>query len=151
MIFIPLILFRIFGTRQMYLYLTNSSIIAPLFDILEIVSNIMNNWVYLGLAIFSEVVATASLKSTEGFTRFVPSIVVLIGYCSAFYFLSLTLDTIPIGVAYAVWSGVGVATITVVSYVLYGQKIDTTGIIGIGLIIAGVVVLRLFSESTVDV
>lgn len=135
----------------MYLYLTNSSIIAPLFDILEIVSNIMNNWVYLGLAIFSEVVATASLKSTEGFTRFVPSIVVLIGYCSAFYFLSLTLDTIPIGVAYAVWSGVGVATITVVSYVLYGQKIDTTGIIGIGLIIAGVVVLRLFSESTVDV
>ena len=111
----------------------------------------MNNWVYLGLAIFSEVVATASLKSTEGFTRFVPSIVVIIGYCSAFYFLSLTLDTIPIGVAYAVWSGVGVATITVVSYVLYGQKIDTTGIIGIGLIIAGVVVLRLFSESTVDV
>ena len=135
----------------MYHYLTNSSIIAPLFDILEIVSNIMNNWVYLGLAIFSEVIATASLKSTEGFTRFVPSIVVLIGYCSAFYFLSLTLDTIPIGVAYAVWSGVGVATITVVSYVLYGQKIDTTGIVGIGLIIAGVVVLRLFSESTVDV
>ena len=135
----------------MYPYLPNSSIIAPLFDILEIVSNIMNNWVYLGLAIFSEVVATASLKSTEGFTRFVPSIVVLIGYCSAFYFLSLTLDTIPIGVAYAVWSGVGVATITVVSYVLYGQKIDTTGIVGIGLIIAGVVVLRLFSESTVDV
>ena len=135
----------------MYTYLTNSSILAPLFHILEIVSTIMNNWVYLGLAIFSEVVATASLKSTEGFTRFVPSIVVIIGYCSAFYFLSLTLDTIPIGVAYAVRSGVGVATITVVSYVLYGQKIDTTGIIGIGLIIAGVVVLRLFSESKVDV
>ena len=135
----------------MYPYLTNCSIIAPLFDILEIVSTNMNNWVYLGLAIFSEVVATASLKSTEGFTRFVPSVVVLIGYCSAFYFLSLTLDTIPIGVAYAVWSGVGVATITVVSYVLYDQKIDTTGIIGIGLIIAGVIVLRLFSESTVDV
>jgi len=102
------------------------------------------------LAIFSEVVATASLKSTEGFTRIVPSIVVLVGYCSAFYFLSLTLDTIPIGVAYAVWSGVGVATITVVSYVFYGQKIDTTGLIGIGLIVAGVVILRLFSESTVD-
>ena len=102
------------------------------------------------MAIFSEVVATASLKSTEGFTRIVPSIVVLVGYCSAFYFLSLTLDTIPIGVAYAVWSGVGVATITVVSYVFYGQKIDTTGLIGIGLIVAGVVILRLFSESTVD-
>jgi small multidrug resistance pump len=110
----------------------------------------MNNWVYLGLAIFSEVVATASLKSTEGFTRLVPSIVVLAGYSAAFYFLSLTLDTIPIGVAYAVWSGVGVATITLVSFVLYDQKIDAAGLVGIGLIVAGVVVLRLFSEASVD-
>lgn len=110
----------------------------------------MNNWVYLGLAIFSEVVATASLKSTEGFTRLVPSIVVLVGYSAAFYFLSLTLDTIPIGVAYAVWSGVGVATITLVSFVLYDQKIDAAGLVGIGLIVAGVVVLRLFSEVSVD-
>ena len=110
----------------------------------------MNNWVYLGLAIFSEVVATASLKSTEGFTRLVPSIVVLVGYSAAFYFLSLTLDTIPIGVAYAVWSGVGVATITLVSFVLYDQKIDAAGLIGIGLIVTGVIVLRLFSEASVD-
>ena len=110
----------------------------------------MNNWVYLGLAIFSEVIATASLKSTEGFTRLVPSIVVLIGYAAAFYFLSLTLDTVPIGVAYAVWSGVGVATITLVSFVVYNQKIDTAGLIGIGLIVAGVIVLRLFSEASVD-
>ena len=110
----------------------------------------MNNWVYLGLAIFSEVIATASLKSTEGFTRLVPSIVVLVGYSAAFYFLSLTLDTIPIGVAYAVWSGVGVATITLVSFVLYDQKIDAAGLIGIGLIVTGVVVLRLFSEASVD-
>ena len=110
----------------------------------------MNNWVYLGLAIFSEVVATASLKSTEGFTRLLPSIVVLVGYSAAFYFLSLTLDTIPIGVAYAVWSGVGVATITLVSFVLYDQKIDAAGLIGIGLIVTGVIVLRLFSEASVD-
>ena len=110
----------------------------------------MNNWVYLGLAIFSEVIATASLKSTEGFTRLVPSIVVLVGYSAAFYFLSLTLDTIPIGVAYAVWSGVGVATITLVSFVVYDQKIDPAGLLGIGLIVAGVVVLRLFSEASVD-
>lgn len=110
----------------------------------------VNNWVYLGLAIFSEVVATASLKSTEGFTRLMPSTVVLVGYSAAFYFLSLTLDTIPIGVAYAVWSGVGVATITLVSFVLYDQKIDAAGLIGIGLIVAGVVVLRLFSEASVD-
>ena len=111
----------------------------------------MNNWVYLGLAIVSEVIATASLKSTEGFTRLVPSIVVLVGYSAAFYFLSLTLDTIPIGVAYAVWSGVGVATITLVSFLMYDQKIDAAGLLGIGLIVAGVVVLRLFSEASVDV
>ena len=110
----------------------------------------MNNWVYLGLAIVSEVLATASLKSTEGFTRLVPSIVVLVGYSAAFYFLSLTLDTIPLGVAYAVWSGVGVATITLVSFVLYDQKIDAAGLVGIGLIVAGVVVLRLFSATTVE-
>ena len=110
----------------------------------------MNNWVYLGLAIVSEVLATASLKSTEGFTRLVPSIVVLVGYSAAFYFLSLTLDTIPIGVAYAVWSGVGVATITLVSFVLYDQKIDLAGLVGISLIVAGVVVLRLFSETAVE-
>lgn len=110
----------------------------------------MNDWVYLFLAIMSEVIATASLKSTEGFTRPIPSIIVLIGYCAAFYFLSLTLDTISIGVAYAIWSGVGVATITVVSYFLYDQKIDPAGILGIGLIIAGVIVLRLFSESAVE-
>ena len=110
----------------------------------------MNNWVYLGLAIVSEVLATASLKSTEGFTRLVPSIVVLVGYSAAVYFLSLTLDTLPIGVAYAVWSGVGVATITLVSFVLYDQKIDLAGLVGIGLIVAGVVVLRLFSETAVE-
>lgn len=111
----------------------------------------MNDWVYLFLAIMSEVIATASLKSTEGFTKPIPSIIVLIGYCAAFYFLSLTLDTISIGVAYAIWSGVGVATITIVSFFLYDQKIDLAGILGIGLIIAGVIVLRLFSESAVEV
>ena len=111
----------------------------------------MNDWVYLFLAILSEVVATASLKSTEGFNKPIPSIIVLIGYIAAFYFLSLTLDTISIGIAYAIWSGVGVATITVVSFFLYDQKIDLAGILGIGLIIAGVIVLRLFSESAVEV
>ena len=112
---------------------------------------LMNDWVYLFLAIMSEVIATASLKSTEGFTKPIPSIIVLIGYCAAFYFLSLTLDTISIGVAYAIWSGVGVATITIVSFFLYDQKIDLAGILGIGLIISGVIVLRLFSESAVEV
>ena len=65
----------------------------------------MANWYYLTIAIFSEIIATSSLKSTEGFTNFVPSLFVLAGYCSAFYFLSLTLDEIPVGIAYAIWSG----------------------------------------------
>ena len=110
----------------------------------------MNKWIYLTLAIFSEVLATASLKSTEGFTKLWPSVLVLVGYSAAFYFLSMTLDSIPIGVAYAIWSGVGVAAITLVSIFFLNQKIDTAGFIGIGLIVAGVIVLRLFSESAVE-
>ena len=110
----------------------------------------MNKWAFLGLAIFSEVVATASLKSTEGFTKLWPSLIVLIGYSAAFYFLSLTLDTIPIGVAYAVWSGVGVASIAIISVVLLDQRLDMAAILGIALIVAGVVVLRLFSEASFE-
>ena len=110
----------------------------------------MNTWFYLGIAILSEVMATASLKSTEGFTKIGPSLLVLIGYSAAFYFLSLTLEDIPIGVAYAVWSGVGVATITIVSVAFMDQKIDLAGVLGIGLIVVGVIVLRLFSGSSVE-
>ena len=105
---------------------------------------------FLGLAIASEVTATASLKATEGFTKLMPSLVVLAGYSAAFYFLSLTLEDIPIGVAYAVWSGVGVAAIALISVVYMDQKIDLAGVVGISLIVIGVIVLRLFSESAVD-
>ena len=76
--------------------------------------------------------------------------IVLLGYCAAFYFLSLTLDSIPIGMAYAIWSGVGIAAITVVSVVFFEQKLDFAAVIGMGLIIAGVVVLRLYSEASVE-
>jgi len=110
----------------------------------------MNRWILLSLAILSEVVATSSLKSTEGFTRLWPSMIVLIGYCAAFYFLSLTLDTIPIGVAYAVWSGIGVAAIALISVMFFDQRLDTPALIGMGLIIAGVVVLRVFSNATIE-
>ena len=103
----------------------------------------MSKWTYLTLAILSEVTATSFLKSSEGFTKLWPSIIVVIGYCLAFYFLSLTLDTIPIGVAYAIWSGVGIASLAVIS-VLCGQRIDAAALFGMGLIIAGVVVLRVF-------
>ena len=106
----------------------------------------MNRWAYLGFAIISEVIATASLKSTEGFTKLIPSAIVLIGYCAAFYFLSLTLDTIPVGVAYAVWSGVGIVGIAILSMIFYGQSLDLGSVIGMALIIAGIVVMRLYSK-----
>ena len=106
----------------------------------------MSKWLYLGLAIISEVVATSFLKSSEGFTKLVPSVIVVVGYCLAFYFLSLTLAEIPIGVAYAVWSGVGIAALAVVSVVFFDQKLDLAGIVGFALIILGVIVLRVFSD-----
>ena len=110
----------------------------------------MSKWIFLTLAIISEVIGTSFLKSTEGFTKLLPSIIVLVGYCAAFYFLSLTLDSIPIGMAYAIWSGVGIAAITVVSVIFFEQKLDFAAVVGMGLIIAGVVVLRLYSEASVE-
>ena len=110
----------------------------------------MRTWFFLGLAIASEVTATTSLKASEGFTKLVPSIIVIAGYSAAFYFFSLTLEDIPIGVAYAVWSGVGVATIALISVFYMDQKIDLAGVVGISLIVIGVIVLRLFSESAVE-
>lgn len=110
----------------------------------------MSKWLYLTLAILSEVTATSFLKSSDGFTKLWPSVIVVAGYCLAFYFLSLTLDTIPIGVAYAIWSGVGIASLAVISVLFFDQKIDTAAVFGMGLIIAGVVVLRVFSETGVD-
>lgn len=105
------------------------------------------NYLYLTIAIVSEVIATSALKAASGFTRLVPSLLVVVGYASAFYFLSLTLRTIPLGVAYAIWSGVGVALVTAVAWVFYGQRLDLPAIIGLALIIAGVLVLNLFSKS----
>lgn len=104
------------------------------------------NWFYLVIAILSEVLATSALKSSLQFTRLVPSIIVIIGYASSFYFLSLTLRTIPIAVAYAVWSGVGVVLITTVGWYIYDQKLDFVSIFGIFLIASGVIVLNVFSR-----
>ncbi|WP_439609063.1 DMT family transporter [Hydrogenophaga sp.] len=103
----------------------------------------------LGLAIVAEVIGTTALKASESFTRLVPSLVVVVGYGVAFYCLSLVLKTVPVGVAYAVWSGLGIALITLVAFVVYGQRIDLAGLLGMGLIIAGVVVLNVFSKSSV--
>jgi small multidrug resistance pump len=107
----------------------------------------MQQWIFLSVAIVSEVIATSALKATEGFTRLWPSLIVTVGYLSAFYFLSLTLKTIPIGVAYAIWSGAGVALIALIAWVFFGQKLDTPAVIGLLLIVAGVVVLNVFSKT----
>jgi len=107
----------------------------------------MNNWICLAIAILSETVATTALKASAGFTRPLPAIVVVLGYGLAFYFLSLTLRTIPLGVAYAVWSGVGIVLITAAGWLLYGQKLDGAALAGIGLIVAGVLVMNLFSKT----
>ncbi|ARO87236.1 QacE family quaternary ammonium compound efflux SMR transporter [Nitrosospira lacus] len=109
----------------------------------------MKQWLFLSVAIVSEVVATSALKASNGFTRLWPSLLVVAGYGIAFFFLSLTLRTIPVGVAYAVWSGAGIVLITLVGWLVFGQSLDTPAIIGLTLIIAGVVVLQAFSKSAI--
>lgn len=109
----------------------------------------MKNWLFLLTAIVAEVIATSALKSSAGFSKLWPSVAVVIGYGTAFYFLSLTLRTIPIGIAYAIWSGMGVFLITLIGWLAFKQKLDLAGIIGILLIVAGVLVLNIFSKSVV--
>ena len=109
----------------------------------------MMNWLILGFAICAEVIATSALKASEGFTRLFPSILVVVGYAISFYLLSLTLKVIPIGITYAIWSGLGVVLISLVAWYFYGQKLDLASVIGILLIVAGVMVLNLFSKVTV--
>jgi multidrug transporter EmrE-like cation transporter len=109
----------------------------------------MNPWLLLALAIVAEVIATTSLKASDGFTRALPSVIVVLGYGVSFYCLSLVLRHIPVGVTYAVWSGLGIVLITMAAFVLYGQRIDGPGLLGMGLIIAGVLVLHLWSRASV--
>ena len=107
----------------------------------------MKNWLILLVAILSETIATTALKASEGFTVLIPSVVVVVGYCLSFYFLSLTLRSIPVGIAYAVWSGVGVAFVTLFGFLVYNQKLDLPAMLGILLIMTGVVVMFSFSDS----
>ena len=106
----------------------------------------MGYW-YLAIAIVAEVLATSALKESQGFSKLLPTLLVMAGYGASFYFLSLVLQTIPIGVAYALWAGLGIVLITIVGAVVFGQKMDLAAILGIALIISGVVVLRAFSSA----
>ncbi len=99
------------------------------------------------LAIIAEVTATSALKACESFTRLLPSLIVVAGYVIAFFCLSLTLKTLPLGVAYAIWSGVGTALVAMIGWLFYKQQLDLPAILGIALIIAGTIVLNLFSKT----
>ena len=107
------------------------------------------HYLYLALAILAEVIATTSLKATEGFTRLLPSIVVVIGYSISFYMLTLAIKKIPIGIAYAIWGGLGIVLVAFASYLFYQQKVDLPAVIGMTLIIAGIVVINAFSQMSV--
>ena len=104
-------------------------------------------YLYLAIAIVAEVVATSSLRATDGFTRWIPSLIVALGYGVAFYYLSLTLRTMAVGIAYAIWCGAGIVLVAFISWLVLGQKLDTPAIGGMALIIAGVAVINVFSKS----
>ena len=108
----------------------------------------MNAYIALGIAIVAEVIATTALKSSDSFSRLLPSVITVAGYGTALYFLTVTMTSLPTGVTYAIWSGLGIVLITITSYFVHQQKIDAMGVLGMGLIIAGAVVLNLFSKST---
>ena len=108
----------------------------------------MPGLLYLAIAIVGEVVATSFLRASAGFSQLVPTLVVIVGYGITFYFFSLALQTIPVGIGYAIWSGAGIVLISVIAYFVHGQTLDLPALIGMGLILAGVLVINLFSQSS---
>ncbi|WP_462320123.1 DMT family transporter [Halochromatium sp.] len=105
-------------------------------------------YLYLAIAIIAEVIATNALKASDGFTKLLPSLLVVGGYGVAFYLLALVLKTIPVGLAYAIWAGLGIVLVAVVAAVVFRQLPDLPGLIGMALIVAGVVIISAFSKTT---
>jgi small multidrug resistance pump len=106
------------------------------------------HYLFLVLAILTETVGTSALQASQQFTRLVPSVIVVVGYGLSFYLLALTLRYMPVGIVYAIWSGLGVVFIAAIGWLIFGQKIDLPAALGMALIIAGIVVIHLFSKST---
>ena len=106
-------------------------------------------YAWLGVAIIAEVIATTALRAADGFTQLWPSLISIVGYVVAFYFLSLTLRSMPVGIAYAIWSGVGIVLISLAGWLIYKQLLDLPALLGMGLIMAGVIVINLFSKTAV--
>jgi small multidrug resistance pump len=106
------------------------------------------SYLYLAVAILGEVIATSFLKQSDGFSKPLPTLIMAIGYIVAFYFLSLTLRQVPTGIAYAIWSGAGIVLIAGIAWIVQGQRLDAAAVIGMGLIIAGVIVMNVWSRTT---
>ena len=104
-------------------------------------------WIYLIIAIITEVIATSALKESEGFTKAIPSLIVIIGYSMTFYFMSLTLREMSVGITYAIWSGMGILLITLIGYFRYNQMLDAPAVLGMSFIALGIIILRVFSNS----
>ena len=109
----------------------------------------MNHWVALAIAIVAEVIGTTALKASNEFTRLWPSLIVVAGYGTAFYFMALSMRVLPVGIMYAIWSGMGIVLVSIIGWVVYRQALDVPAIIGMGLIIAGAIVINVFSKSVV--
>ncbi|KES10807.1 Membrane transporter of cations and cationic drugs [Snodgrassella alvi SCGC AB-598-O02] len=107
----------------------------------------MTQWLFLAIAILAEVFATSTLKLSNGFTRIIPSSCSVIGYIVSFYCLAQTLKHMPVGIAYAVWSGIGIVCVSAIAWFKFGQKLDLAAILGISFILIGVLVINLFSKS----
>ena len=109
----------------------------------------MNHWLALAIAIVAEVIGTTALKASNEFTRLWPSFIVVVGYGTAFYFMSISMRVLPVGVMYAIWSGMGIVLVSIIGWVVYKQTLDVPAMIGMGLIIAGAIVINVFSKSVV--
>ena len=109
----------------------------------------MNHWLALAIAIVAEVIGTTALKASNEFTRLVPSLIVMAGYGTAFYFMSISMRVLPVGIMYAIWSGMGIVLVSIIGWMVYRQVLDVPAMIGMGLIIAGAIVINVFSKSVV--
>lgn len=107
----------------------------------------MSHWLALVIAIIAEVIGTTALKASNEFTRLVPSLIVVVGYGTAFYFMSISMRVLPVGIMYAIWSGMGIVLISVLGWLVYRQTLDVPAIVGLGFIIAGVIIINVFSKS----
>jgi small multidrug resistance pump len=106
------------------------------------------HWLVLGAAVLAETIGTTALQASQQFTRFWPSVLVIVAYAISFYLLSITLRVMPVGVVYALWSGLGICLIALIGWLVFGQKLDLPALAGLALIIAGILVINLFSKST---